>query len=183
MTIEDKFVVGRMSKVSLFGGRYNDVPAKNDTGAYTSSIWASEIEISNDGRLKFCLFGDGSEFFTGEKIEVTEYTIRLVRSSNGQEQARYTVQIPIEMEGQKFAADFTLTARDKNRFPILIGARLLSGHFVVDVDHDAKEYRSYVGEVDAENEDDIDLRLERIRELARKDPKLFHKQHYTGEQS
>ncbi len=177
----NKNTIGRMSLVSLYDGVYHDVAAKNDTGAHTSSIWASDISVTAGGTLSFCLFGEGSVHYTGERIAMDDYTVRVVRSSNGEEQVRYSVFLPITMEGQSFNAEFTLTNRGKNRFPILIGARLLSGHFVVDVEHRIEEYRSYVKDADNDADEDPDVRLEELREFARTHPELFHEQHHSGE--
>ena len=44
---------------------FKHIPAKIDTGADSSSIWASHIEVSQDGVLHFQLFDKKSPFYTG----------------------------------------------------------------------------------------------------------------------
>jgi len=43
------------------------VPAKIDTGADSSSIWASDI-TEQDGKLEFYLFDEQSPYYTGQKV-------------------------------------------------------------------------------------------------------------------
>lgn len=111
----------------------NSVPAKVDTGADSSSIWASDVTILSDGTLQFVLFGEGSPFYSGELIQTKEYTVATVRSAMGHEQIRYRVALSVRVKGIRIRAVFNLSDRSKNRFPILIGRRTLSNKFLVDV--------------------------------------------------
>ena len=125
-------IVGSIEYVSI-KGECERVPAKIDTGADTSSIWASEIEINQQGELTFKLFAEDSSFYSGKLHKTTEYGVKVVRSSNGEEQIRYRTNLPIEIAGKKIHANFTLSDREKNNFPILIGRRTLNKKFLVDV--------------------------------------------------
>lgn len=124
-------IVGRNAYVSV--GGVEKVPAKIDTGADSSSIWASEIEVEEDGTLKFKLFAKDSKFYTGKTIESNDYKVSVIRSSNGEEQIRYRVKIPVEINGHRVLSSLTLADRSRNHFPILIGRRTLAGKFLVDV--------------------------------------------------
>ncbi|MGH7239631.1 MAG: hypothetical protein ACREHG_06145, partial [Candidatus Saccharimonadales bacterium] len=48
--------------------KFSGVPAKIDTGADSSAIWASSIKLDVKGVLSAVLFGNESQFFTGETI-------------------------------------------------------------------------------------------------------------------
>lgn len=109
------------------------VPAKIDTGAGASSIWASHIRIDKDGVLKFRLFGEDSPFYNGRVIKRKSYKVIVARSAMGEEQIRYRVYLPIEINGRKIRVLFSLADRSKNSFPVLIGKRTLRGKYVVDV--------------------------------------------------
>ena len=124
-------VVGRNAYVSI--GGVEKVPAKIDTGADSSSIWASDIEVLEDGTLKFKLFAEECPYYTGETIESKDYKAAAVRSSNGEEQIRYRVKMPIKINGRTVISSLTLADRSRNHFPILIGRRTLTGKFAVDV--------------------------------------------------
>lgn len=125
-------IIGPSALVSI-GSRAIDVPAKMDTGAEASSIWASKIRIDKDGTLKFSLFGESSPFYNGKIYKRKDYQVMAVRSAMGQEQIRYRVHFPVIINGRRIRVLFSLADRSKNSFPILIGKRTLQGKFLVDV--------------------------------------------------
>ena len=124
-------IIGSNVFVSI--GNIDNIPAKVDTGADSSSVWASQIEMSSNGVLSFVLFDKTSPLYTGEKIFVQEYRASVVRSSNGHEQIRYRVKMPASIGGHRIMTNFTLADRHANLFPVLIGRRTLKGRFLVDV--------------------------------------------------
>lgn len=115
-------------------GNYHKIPAKTDTGATSSAIWASHIKVTKDGTLKFQLFDEGSKYYTGRVFKRSKgnYKVALVRSSNGTEQIRYRVYLRMTIAGKKIRVLFALSDRVKNTYPILIGRRTISGKFLVD---------------------------------------------------
>ncbi len=115
-----------------------NVPAKVDTGADSSSIWASNIKERN-GKLSFVLFGPGSPFYTGAVIEVSDYQIRSIRNSFGYSELRYMVKLKITIENRNLDVNFSLADRSSSRFPVLIGRRTLQRRFLVDVSHGLKK--------------------------------------------
>jgi glutathione synthase/RimK-type ligase-like ATP-grasp enzyme len=129
-------IIGRKVHVQfpLYG--LVDIPAKIDTGADSSSIWASDIKEEN-GVLSFRLFDKTSPLFTGELITTRDYKIISVKNSFGVAEYRYKVKLPVVMEGRKMQALFTLADRSRNSHPILIGRKTLRGKFIVDVSKDS----------------------------------------------
>ena len=130
-------VIGSTEYVEVAG--IQDIPAKIDTGADTSSVWASNIDMRKDGTLTFSLFGPKSPLYTGDTISTNSYTARVVRSSHGDEQIRYRVELPVTIKGQSLTTTFTLANRSRNNFPVLIGRRTLEGLFLVDVSKSSVE--------------------------------------------
>jgi glutathione synthase/RimK-type ligase-like ATP-grasp enzyme len=124
--------IGTIELVSLPGEQLVDVPAKIDTGADSSSIWASSI-TKHDGVLSFVLFDKSSPLYTGRTITTEAYRLTLVRNSFGVAENRYKVKMPVVIGGRKILASFTLANRASNRYPILIGRKTLHGKFLVDV--------------------------------------------------
>lgn len=124
-------IIGNSTRIKVAG--IKGVPAKVDTGATISSIWASNIEMTPDNKLTFCLFAPGSEFYTGEKIIADEFKARNVRNSTGQESIRYLVTLSTVIKGKRIRISYTLADRSRNDFPVLIGRRALLGKFLVDV--------------------------------------------------
>ena len=124
-------IIGSTEYVEIAG--IKNIPAKIDTGADTSSIWASNIDMKEDKTLTYSLFAPGHPFYNGEVFETNDYAAKLVRSSNGATQVRYRVKIPVTIGGRTLETTFTLANRSRNKFPILIGRHTIEGNFLVDV--------------------------------------------------
>jgi len=126
-----KQVIGSTERIKILGR--DSVPAKIDTGADSSSIWASHIRVSRDGILRFRLFGEGSQYYTGKVIKRKDFKVASVRSSTGRSQIRYRTQFTITIGGRKVRALLNLSDRSKNSYKVLIGRRTISNKFIVDV--------------------------------------------------
>lgn len=125
-------IIGRSELVAFPDLQSKPIPARIDTGAKTSALWASEI--TKDGKeLSFVLFDKTSPFYTGERISVQYFEKRLVASSNGAVQQRYAVRLLVKIKGKKIRGHFTLADRSAQAYPVLIGRNILRGKFLVDV--------------------------------------------------
>lgn len=124
-------IIGNSVRITVAG--IKDVPAKVDTGAESSSIWASNIVLTPENQLEFCLFAPGSEFYTGEVLKTQEFRAMQVRNSTGQISIRYRVHLSTVIEGKRIKVGFTLADRSRNNFPVLLGRRMLNNKFLVDV--------------------------------------------------
>lgn len=133
MSIE-KNIIGRVERINLPTLSLKKVPAKVDTGADSSCIWCSKIEVV-DNDLHCIFFGKASQFFTGETFVFEGKDVDLTRVANsfGHRELRYKVKIPIELKGRTVKATFTLTDRSTKLYPILIGRSMLRNKFLVDV--------------------------------------------------
>lgn len=163
---EDKQIIGRHTQVVFLESGATPVKAKVDTGADSSSVWASRLSVDEDGVLRFVLFDEDSPYYTGKQLTKRQYDVKVVRSSNGHEQIRYSVKLRVDIEGRRFIATFTLANRSRNVFPILIGSRLLKNKFLVDVSKNVIP--------DAHKKKGLEL-----SKLAKEDPKKFFDQHYA----
>lgn len=124
--------IGRSESIRLPEIGIKKIPARIDTGATISSIWASSIEETAEG-LSFTLFDKGSEYYTGEKILVKDYGKRAVSSSMGHTQLRFTATFLIVLHGRRIRAKLTLADRSTQTYPILIGRNILRNKFIVNV--------------------------------------------------
>ena len=127
----DKKVIGTNAYIEIMGTK--KVPAKIDTGADSTSVWASNIKMSDDGVLSFTLFDKSSPFYTGEVIERTDYSTVVTRNSHGGEKIAYRTHLQVKLAGRRIKILATLSDRSKNNFPVLIGKRSIRGKFIVDV--------------------------------------------------
>ena len=131
---QDKLeIIGSTEYVEVAGIEH--VPAKIDTGADSSSLWASQIDVDKEGTLSFVLFDKESPFYTGEVIKrkKDEYEVKIVRSGHGDERIRYRTELMLGVNGHTIHTMFTLANRSRNNFPVLIGRRTLKNKFLVDV--------------------------------------------------
>lgn len=124
-------VIGKNELVEICGRK--NVPAKIDTGADSSSVWASDIEITEDNILRFKLFGPKSPFYNGKILSRTDYKVAAVRSATGEEQIRFRTHLTLKVAGKSIRALVNLSDRSKNNYPILLGRRTLNKKFLVDV--------------------------------------------------
>ncbi len=125
-------IIGRAERVTFPGLTLGSVPARIDTGAKTSSIWATQVKEEN-GTLSFVMFGKSNPFYNGQKIVVKRYETRVVSSSNGVAEERYVVKLLVKIKSRQIRASFSLANRSSQVYPILIGRNVLRGKFIVDV--------------------------------------------------
>jgi hypothetical protein len=156
--------IGRNTEVEIVG-HATYVPAKVDTGADSSSVWATNIYVDPDHTLHYTLFGKVSAFYTGQEISTKDFKATMVTNSTGHKQIRYRVRLSMKLEGRRIRVMVTLADRSRNTFPILIGRRTLHGKFIVDVS---------INEISYQNE----THVMGLNEELQKDPHAFHKKYY-----
>jgi len=157
--------IGRNTLIDI-DGYAEAIPAKVDTGADRSSIWASSLHIDDDGVLSFELFSPESPYYTGKKIAKKHFKVSVVRSSNGHAQIRYRVQIPVTIMGRKIRATFSLSDRSRNQFPILLGRKTLHKKFVVDVSQTSVRMSK------------VPMKSKELYKEFLKNPQKFHKKYH-----
>lgn len=125
-------IIGRASRITIPEYHLADLPAKVDTGAYSSSIDHTSAE-ERDGMLYVVLLRPGVEGYTGDEIATAEYETTEVKNANGV-QTRYVVFPEVVIDGMAQRCRLTLADRSKLRYPVLIGRRFLrEGGYIVDV--------------------------------------------------
>jgi hypothetical protein len=127
-----KPTIGRVQPITFVDAGVDNLPAKVDTGAYRSSIWATNIH-EKDGRLYYTLLGESSPFYSGKELSTDEYRLVSVESSFGHKQQRYSVFLKVTVAGKLIRSNFTLADRALKTYPALIGRKMLKNRFVVDV--------------------------------------------------
>ncbi|MDR1197157.1 MAG: RimK/LysX family protein [Candidatus Nomurabacteria bacterium] len=123
--------IGRFAYVEL-NHTTKKLPARIDTGARTTAIWASEI-VEKNGMLSWEFAAKGSEYWTGQKFTNNKFEKNHVMSSNGHRQLRYKVPINITINDRTIKTFATLADRSHAAFPILVGCNTLTGKFYVNV--------------------------------------------------
>jgi hypothetical protein len=127
-----KLIIGRAERMDFPDGEVFGVPAKIDTGAYRSSVWASNIR-EEDGELTYTLLGPESPYYSGIECRTTKYERVEVENSFGQKEERYSLTIRAKVGAKIIRSNFTLSDRSSKTYPVLIGRRFLKGRYLVDV--------------------------------------------------
>lgn len=127
-------IIGRAETLDLVGRVFN-VPAKVDTGAFRSSIHATNVRLEKRDGVKVlaCDLLGHPCYPEAHPFETKTFNQVQITNSFGQEETRYEVNIRIKLGPKIVTTSFTLADRSKNLFPILIGRKLLKGRYIVDV--------------------------------------------------
>lgn len=124
--------IGSVELVDFPELQIQDVPAKVDTGADNSAVWASDISM-DQGVLSYTLFAPGSSFYTGTKVQTKDFRTTAVKNSTGHTEFRYKVQLLVAIGSRRIRTWFNLSDRAGMTYPVLIGRNLLRNKYVVDV--------------------------------------------------
>ncbi len=136
-------ILGPSDRVDLPGLGLTDIHAKIDTGAFTCSLHCSRAEIV-DGKLEFILLDDEHPEFTGMKFTFEKFTKREIKNSFGEAEKRYVIKTTITILNRTYRAEFSLSDRDKLRFPVLLGRKILRHRFLIDVTEKDLSYKAKI---------------------------------------
>lgn len=128
---KEKKIIGKTDFADFPAFGLTNVPVKIDSGAYTSTIDCFHIQ-EKDNALEVVFLRKKTKSFTGEKYVFQNYAVKKVRSSSGQLQQRFIVKSSIVLFGKTYKTEFTLSERNKMRFPVLLGRKLLNNNFIID---------------------------------------------------
>lgn len=133
-----KPIIGRTDVVDFPDLGLTDVRAKVDTGAYTSSIHCYNVKVTKE-RLIFYLPAHKGE--KRKRFVAKTFELKSIKNSFGQTEMRYVIRTRVVIFGKAFQAEFSLADREKMRYPVLLGRKLLRNRFLVDVTLENLSYR------------------------------------------
>lgn len=131
-----KNIIGRTDCADLPLLKLKEIPIKIDTGAYSSSIHCDsieEIKKKNKRSIRFVLLDPFHQQYKNKTIETTDYEVKTIRNSFGNDEERFVINTEIRLFGEIFEIDLSLSDRSDMKYPVLIGRKLLANKFVVDV--------------------------------------------------
>ena len=129
-------IIGRKDKADFPELGLYDIDAKVDTGAYTSAIHCHDImEVDEVGarKVRFRLLDPSRPSYNNMELIHSIYAKREIKNSFGQVEERYIIKTKVLLFDELFDIELSLTDRSKMMYPVLIGRKLLSNHFIVDV--------------------------------------------------
>ena len=132
---EPLLIIGWRERVVLPALGIPKIKAKIDTGARSSALHAFNVEpFQLDGKEMVRFQVHPKQRNTHQTItaaaELLEY--RHVRNSGGQAQLRPVIQTRVELGGQQWTIELTLTNRDVMGFRMLLGRQAVRRRFLVD---------------------------------------------------
>jgi hypothetical protein len=111
------------------------IKAKIDTGARSSALHAHEVRyVRKGGRryVRFKVFPDQKDDRTFIEVRAPWVEERTVRSSSGVQSVRPVVRTVLELGGEHWPVEITLTRRDAMGFRLLLGRTALRRRCLVD---------------------------------------------------
>jgi hypothetical protein len=125
-------ILGRSDRIDLPGLGLEDIHAKIDTGAYTSSLHCLKAEVI-DEKLEFILLDEEHPEFTGIKYTFKKFEQREIKNSFGEAELRFVIKTKVKILNQTINAEFSLSNRGNLKFPVLLGRKILRHRFTIDV--------------------------------------------------
>ncbi len=132
---DEKIIVGSAEWVALHELKIPAIKVRVDSGAKTSSLHAFNIQPFTRASEKWVSF-DVHPIQKNRKInircEAPVVDRRIIKSSNGEREKRYVIRTLMEIGGQQFFPEITLTNRDSMGFRMLLGREAMAGRMLVD---------------------------------------------------
>lgn len=128
-------VIGWREWLSLPEWGIDQIKAKIDTGARSSSLHALDLEIverADEPWIRFSVLPRQRTRSGLIRMECPVFEFRTVRSSNGETSHRPVVIAHVSVGGQAWPIEITLVDRDAMGFRMLLGRTALRRRFFVD---------------------------------------------------
>jgi hypothetical protein len=128
-------LLGWREWISLPDLGIDKISAKIDTGAHTSSLYATHIKVFEQEGKEFAKFRvtygkpGKRKFATAEALLAG---FRKIKSSSGETEERPVILTSLCIMGQCWESEITLTSRQSMQFPMLLGRACLKKRFIVD---------------------------------------------------
>ncbi len=133
---KEKLLIGRRERINLPELKLENLDAKVDTGAYTSSLHCHNISVVTKDKIKYLQFNllDPRHSQYGKKVfKFSNFKQKKVKSSNGESETRYIIKTVVGIYGMDIETEFSLSDRSEMKYPVLLGRKFIKKAFMVDV--------------------------------------------------
>jgi len=128
-------IIGAVERGTLPELGISSLPMRVDTGAATSSLHVENLqEFKRGGRnwVSFNLHPDIHNVNLGVRITTRVKGRKKVKSSSADTEHRIVIDTLLNLGGQEWVIQLTLTNRAQMTYPMLLGREAMSGRFLVD---------------------------------------------------
>jgi hypothetical protein len=132
--IDNLKIIGWREWVTLPELKIDKIKAKVDSGARTSSLHAFDMKIYRRGGVDYVRFRIHPDQKSTKKTIVCHakvFEFRRVKSSNGMSELRPVILTEIQLMGEKYKTEMTLTNRDEMGFRMLLGRQSIKNKFLL----------------------------------------------------
>ena len=136
----ENIIIGKYDRLDLPELKLENIKAKIDSGAKTSSLHCSYIKQLDEDTVIFEVLDESHKKFRKKRYSMPIQRVAKVRSSNGIIEERFVILLKTLIFSKEFEVEYTLRNRKKMNFPILLGREFLKQNFLIDVN---KKYLSY----------------------------------------
>lgn len=129
-------VIGRREWIDFPDLGLEKINAKIDTGAYTSSLHVhhvEEIEIKGKAGVRFQVLDPDHPEYKDRYFEFPVLKQKYIKSSSGERQRRHIIKTRIRLAGKNYRIELSLADRSRMECPVLLGRKILTRRFLVDV--------------------------------------------------
>lgn len=131
-------VIGRHVFADIPQLHLTQMPAKVDTGAYTTSLSARDIHTETIEGIEVLCFETQDTNGEWHQHRTSDFNTKSVRNVHGWDM-RYSLPVTVVIQGREVATDINLSDRSRMKYGLLLGRKLLRGNFVVNVELSQKE--------------------------------------------
>lgn len=131
---EPNMIIGACEWVALPDLGIPRLRARTDTGAKSCALHATSVErFTADGveRVRFRVHPSHVHRDRWQLCEADLAGVRIVRSSSGQHQERYTIRTDLIIGHNRWSVYITLSNRAKMRYRMLLGRMAMKDHALV----------------------------------------------------
>lgn len=130
---QEKLIVGISETLSLPSLGLPSVVARIDTGAKTSALHVEHLmHKTSTGIVSFYFSPQHHSVEEKVRCEAEVHDVRWVKSSNGKRERRYVIKTPVELQGNTWIIEVTLTDRSNMSHKMLLGREGLRKGILVD---------------------------------------------------
>ncbi|HET6244584.1 MAG: ATP-dependent zinc protease [Bacteroidetes bacterium] len=132
----EKIIIGRKELIDLPDLGVFSIQAKIDTGAYSTAFHCNDVYELREGKEKilcFKILDPSHPLFSNKEMQFKTYTRKKIKSSFGQFEKRFVIKTKLIIAGKEIMTEVSLSDRANLKYPVLIGRKVLSKGFIIDV--------------------------------------------------